>query len=96
MITEADLAFHEVIIVNSENRFFHGIMRFLHEPLSRARRLTMDAGGAEGRRRAFEHHVDIHDAILRHDPQASRTAMKAHMQQLEEDIRSAFHSLDVD
>lgn len=88
-ITQADLIFHNIIIGASHNRFLQGIMSFLVEPLSRARFLTMQAGGPEGRERAQHAHRNIYAALAAQDEAGSRNAMSAHMQQLEKDMRAA-------
>jgi GntR family transcriptional repressor for pyruvate dehydrogenase complex len=89
LVTEADLAFHEVIILASNNRFLQGIMAFLHEPLSRARRLTWQTGDDQSRMKAQQGHRAIYDAIAGRDAQSARSAMLAHMRQLEEDMEAA-------
>ena len=89
MITRVDLAFHDVIVVASQNRFLRGVISYVREPLERARFLTMQAGGAEGRARAYHSHRAIRDAIAARDVDAARTAMAEHMRQLEHDMRLA-------
>lgn len=88
-ITRVDFAFHEVIIAASHNRFFRGIMSYLHALLLDARYMTMASGGAEGRKRAFNHHSSIYEAISRHDSHAAQAAMLSHMEQLEQDMTDA-------
>lgn len=88
-ITQADLSFHEVIIEASRNRFFRGIMTYLHEPLSHARYSTMEAGGSQGRKRACLHHEQILNALGARDSDAAGEAMGIHMTQLEADMRDA-------
>lgn len=88
-ITQVDLAFHNIIIGASHNRFLQGIMSFLAEPLSRARFLTMQEGGSDGRESAYHAHRNIHAALAERDEAGARTAMSAHMQQLAEDMRTA-------
>ncbi len=88
-VTEADLAFHDVIVQASRNRFFRSIMSFVREPLLRARQLTMASGGEVGQTRAFEHHRAIYEAIKEGDGAAASEAMRLHMKQLEEDMHRA-------
>lgn len=88
-MTHTDLTFHNIIISASHNRFFQGIMSYLAEPLSRARFLTMQAGGHEGRERAQRAHRDIYNALAAQEVAGARAAMFAHMQQLGEDMRTA-------
>ena len=92
-ITQADLAFHAIIIGASHNRFLQGIMTYLGEPLYRARFLNMQLGGTQGRRRAQRAHRAIYTALAARDREAARAAMAAHMQQLEKDMKAALSSL---
>ena len=88
-ITQADLSFHEVIIAASQNRFFKGIMMYLHEPLLQARFSTMHAGGRIGRERACIHHAQILNALSMGNHKAASEAMRVHMIQLESDMTEA-------
>jgi len=92
-ITRADIMFHDVIIAASHNRFLQGIMNYLTALLSRARFLTMEAGGNEGQGRALESHREIYRALLANDKAAARAAMSRHMRQLEEDMQKALAAL---
>lgn len=92
---QADLAFHDIIVEASQNRFLKGIMRHLNYPLSEARRLTMMAGGSAGRRRALKSHQAIRDAIASNDADLAREEMRQHMKQLETDMRDAFLKIPV-
>jgi DNA-binding FadR family transcriptional regulator len=89
-IAQADIQFHNVIIAASRNRFLQGIMSYLHEPLSKARLLTMQAGQREGRLRALNHHKAIFKALAKHDVSLAQKGMLVHMRQLEEDMEKAF------
>jgi GntR family transcriptional regulator, transcriptional repressor for pyruvate dehydrogenase complex len=89
-IAEADIRFHDVIIRASRNRFLQGIMNYLHEPLSRARFLTMQTGGRKGRLRAQRHHRAIFEALAARDSTLVQERMQNHMKQLEEDMEKAF------
>ena len=88
-VSRTDLAFHDVIIQASHNRFLQGIMAYVREPLEQARFLTMQAGGPAGRARAQQSHRAIYEAIAARDVHAARDAMAAHMRQLEHDMRNA-------
>ncbi len=92
-ITHADIMFHDVIIASSHNRFLQGIMNYLTALLSRARLLTMEAGGTEGQKRAQRSHREIYTALLANDKAAARAAMSRHMRQLEEDMQKALAAL---
>ena len=93
-ITQADLSFHEVIIAASRNRFFKGIMMYLHEPLLQARFSTMHAGGRIGRERACAHHAQILYALSMGEHKAASEAMRVHMIQLESDMTEALARVD--
>jgi len=88
-VSRIDLAFHDVIIKASRNRFLLGMMAYVREPLEHARFLTMQAGGLEGRVRAQQSHRTIYEAINARDVSAARVAMAEHMRQLESDMRNA-------
>lgn len=92
-ITHADIMFHNVIIAASHNRFLQGIINYLTALLSRARLLTMEAGGNEGQKRAQRSHREIYTALLAKDKAAARAAMSRHMRQLEEDMQKALAAL---
>jgi len=91
-ISRIDLAFHDVIIEASQNRFLQGIMAYVREPLEQARFLTMQSGGTDGRARAHQSHRAIAVAIAARDVQAARAAMAEHMRQLEHDMREALQA----
>jgi DNA-binding FadR family transcriptional regulator len=92
-IAEADIRFHGVIIRASRNRFLQGIMSYLHEPLSKARFLTMQTGGRKGRLRAQRHHRAIFEALAVRDSALTQERMQLHMKQLEEDMEKAFRDM---
>lgn len=88
-VTDADIAFHDVIVEASRNRFFRSIMSVVRQPLLRARQLTMASGGEIGQTRAYEHHKAIYEAIKAGNRVASSKAMGLHMKQLEADMHEA-------
>jgi GntR family transcriptional regulator, transcriptional repressor for pyruvate dehydrogenase complex len=94
-IAEADILFHAVIIRASRNRFLQGIMTYLHEPLSKARVLTMQAGQREGRMRAQQHHKAIFAALAERNSLLAQEGMQLHMKQLEEDMENAFRIMSL-
>lgn len=93
VFAQADIAYHNGIAAASGNRFLQGVMRFLSEPLTEARRLTSRAGGREGRANAQRHHTAIFDAIAARDGTAAREAMTRHLVEVEDDIRRAILAL---
>ncbi|GIW90732.1 MAG: GntR family transcriptional regulator [Pirellulaceae bacterium] len=90
IFARADLAYHNVIIEATENRFLIQIMKYLTDPIIEVRRITTRIGGAEGRREAQRWHRAIYEAIERREPQAAAEAMRQHMEQLAEIINQAF------
>jgi DNA-binding FadR family transcriptional regulator len=83
---EADLAFHDVILHASGNPF----VAVLFEPLSRvlAERRSETSAVPEIQEHAISMHVAVSEALHRRDPEGSRAAMDAHMQQTLEDLRA--------
>jgi GntR family transcriptional regulator, transcriptional repressor for pyruvate dehydrogenase complex len=83
---EADLDFHLALAEAAANpivlSLIDSIVGLLREQRSRIFRI---AGGAE---RGQRYHRSILEAIERHDPQAARAAMQAHLWQVREDSRS--------
>ncbi|MBK8050181.1 MAG: FadR family transcriptional regulator [Anaerolineales bacterium] len=85
----ADVAFHNVIIDSTDNRFFVQIMNKLAYPLITARRLTSELGGIPSRTEAQMWHRRIYEAIVSRDSAAAADAMRAHMTQLDSVIKQA-------
>lgn len=85
----ADVAFHDVIMRATGNRFLRGIAVYLAEPLNAARRMTAHSGGLEGCTRAQQAHQKILRAIEVGDAGAARATMSEHMQQTESDVKQA-------
>ncbi len=83
---EADLAFHDVILHASENAF----IAVLFEPLSRilAERRSETSVVPAIQEHAISMHALVSEALHRRDPEASRAAMDAHMQQTLDDLRA--------
>ncbi len=85
----ADFAFHEAIIEAAGNRFFGGILRYVREALWEGRLLTSQEGGWSGRRRAFEFHRAILEAIAAGDADRARDVMTEHLKVAASDLRQA-------
>jgi GntR family transcriptional regulator, transcriptional repressor for pyruvate dehydrogenase complex len=86
----ADVAFHNVIISSTENRFFMQIMNKLAYPLITARRMTSQLGGLPSRTEAQMWHRRIFEAIAARDAAAAADAMRNHITQLDSVIKQAF------
>ena len=84
---EADLDFHLALAEAAANpivlSLIDSIVELLREQRSRIFRV---AGGPE---RGQRYHRSILEAIERHDPQAARAAMQAHLWQVREDSRNS-------
>jgi GntR family transcriptional regulator, transcriptional repressor for pyruvate dehydrogenase complex len=85
----ADVAFHNIIILSTNNRFFAQIMNKLAYPLISARRITSELGGLQSRTEAQVWHRRIFAAIAARDPTAAADAMRSHMAQLDSVITQA-------
>ena len=83
--TEADLAFHQVILRGSENPFIAATMEPLNRVMVEARRAT--SAVPEIRGHAIEEHGRIIEALRLRDRAAARHAMRTHMRQTQRDAR---------
>lgn len=82
----ADLAFHEAILKGSHNPFVAAILHPLGEALRTSRQLTTQV--PDVRERAAVHHRRIYRAIEARDATAAKQAMREHMTQTRDDLRS--------
>jgi GntR family transcriptional repressor for pyruvate dehydrogenase complex len=80
---EADLDFHLALAEGTQNFLIPALIDTLIDLLRELRQRTALARG--GLERAQEHHKRILQAVMDHDPQAARDAMRAHMCQVHED-----------
>jgi DNA-binding FadR family transcriptional regulator len=85
----ADVAFHNIIVLASGNRFFVQIMNKLAYPLITARRLTSELGGLPSRTEAQMWHQRIFEALTARDEAVAAEAMRSHMTQLDSVINRA-------
>jgi DNA-binding FadR family transcriptional regulator len=85
----ADVAFHNLIVVSSGNRFFVQIMNKLAYPLITARRITSELGGLPSRTEAQMWHQRIYAAIAARSADGAADAMRNHMSQLDSVINQA-------
>ena len=82
---EADLDFHLALAEAAENPIVLSLIDSIVGLLREQRlRIFRVAGGPD---RGQQHHRKILEAIQRHDPQAARAAMQAHLAQVREDSR---------
>lgn len=89
-VTEADLAFHRVIIEGSGNPFIAVAMAPLAGALTESRRATSNVSAM--REHAISEHSKVLLALRAHDAAAARKAMRSHMRQTADDIRRFFGS----
>lgn len=81
---QADEAFHEAIAEIAGYPNIPRILRQVKVQIDRARRLTLPAAGRM--HQVIGEHAPIRDAIARHDIEAARAAMKAHLAVMRVDI----------
>ena len=89
----ADVAFHNIIILSTKNRFFVQIMNKLAYPLISARRITSELGGLQSRTEAQVWHRRIYAAIVARDTAAAADVMRSHMAQLDSVIVQALATI---
>lgn len=74
---DLDLEFHELVMVLSRNKFAHGIMGSIQEPLRQSRRITNRI--PNGVRVAQRFHRRIAEHIIAGDADAAARAMREHL-----------------
>ncbi len=80
---EEDFNFHLAIARATENRFFAAAVSAMREPITAGMNITRHFALLRTRERLLalhEEHVRIADAITARDPDAARTAMRAHIE----------------
>ncbi|MCO4238306.1 FadR family transcriptional regulator [Pseudarthrobacter sp. MDT3-28] len=83
---EADLAFHDLILLASENVFVAVLFAPLHRVLEKRRAETSAVPTIQ--EHAIGHHQNIAEALESRDPSRSREAMDLHMQQTLDDLKT--------
>ena len=84
---EADLDFHLALAEATQNAFIPALIDSIVDLLREQRqRIALVSGGLE---RGQYHHKRILDAVVRHDPEAAREAMRAHLRQVWEDSEAS-------
>jgi DNA-binding FadR family transcriptional regulator len=81
-----DSAFHVTLLKAARNRVLERMAQPMHELLQYAQALTDAIPGVLTR--ALADHEAIADAVLRHDAEGAREAMRAHLEQTQRDIIS--------
>jgi GntR family transcriptional repressor for pyruvate dehydrogenase complex len=85
---KADNSFHEALAQATRNALILILVKSIVNPLSEQRKQIFAVDG--GPQRGQIHHRRILDGIIRRDPEAARSAMRAHLQQVREDVRASF------
>jgi GntR family transcriptional regulator, transcriptional repressor for pyruvate dehydrogenase complex len=86
---EADIAFHDAVLVASGNPFVRALFAQLGQLLYITRRET--SAVPEIQLHAIEHHQKVMDSILSGDPELSRRVMDDHMEQTYRDYERYVH-----
>src|SRR5690606_12388976 len=89
----SDVAFHLTVAASTGNRYFHDILKQLGKTIIPRTRVDSAALAEDDRtsylERVHVEHEDIYNAIVRKDPDAARTAMRAHLTNSRERLRRA-------
>jgi GntR family transcriptional repressor for pyruvate dehydrogenase complex len=88
----ADNDFHAALAQATQNTLILILVNSIVHLLSEQRKQIFDTG--EGPRRGQFHHKRILESIVKHDPEAARAAMRAHLQQVREDVCASLHRED--
>lgn len=83
----ADNRFHQILANATDNKLILALIHPIVELLSEQRKQIFNVHG--GPQRGQEHHKTLLDAVSRHDPDAARDAMRAHLRQVGADASAA-------
>ena len=83
----ADNNFHQALAKGTQNVLILAFVDSIVYLLSEQRKQIFSVKG--GPERGQIHHKHILEAVMRHDPEAARTAMYAHLQQVRDDVKAA-------
>ncbi len=83
----ADNDFHRALAKGTQNVLILTLVDSIVDLLSEQRKQIFSLGGAPERGQI--HHKRILDSVVRHDAEAAREAMRAHLQQVREDVKTA-------
>jgi GntR family transcriptional regulator, transcriptional repressor for pyruvate dehydrogenase complex len=81
----ADNDFHRALATGTQNILIVTLVDSIVDLLSEQRKLIFSSNGAP--ERGQKHHKRILDSVIRHDITAAREAMRAHLQQVREDVK---------
>jgi DNA-binding FadR family transcriptional regulator len=88
-----DYEFHLQVAYATGNHYFREIMSHLHTAIIPRTRINTAQLGRDHQieylNRVNREHQEIYDAIARHDPEAARAAMRAHLTNSRERLRRA-------
>jgi GntR family transcriptional repressor for pyruvate dehydrogenase complex len=84
-LVEADLHFHHTLAVAASNPLLELIFQAVTDLMRASRKLTL---GLSGARRALRGHVAIFAAVEQGDATAARERMRAHLEEVKEDLES--------
>jgi GntR family transcriptional regulator, transcriptional repressor for pyruvate dehydrogenase complex len=82
----ADNRFHEALAIATQNTLILILINSIVHLLSEQRKLIFAVAG--GPQRGQFHHRRILESVIKHDPEAARAAMRAHLRQVREDSSS--------
>ncbi len=86
----ADNRFHQALAKATQNTLILILVNSIVNPLSEQRKQIFAVDG--GPERGQFHHRRILESIIRRDPENARAAMRAHLQQVREDVKdSSYH-----
>ena len=88
----ADNDFHRALAKGTQNVLILALVDSIVDLLSEQRKQIFFTNGAPERGQI--HHKRILDSIIRHDAEAARAAMHAHLQQVREDVKNATRAID--
>jgi GntR family transcriptional repressor for pyruvate dehydrogenase complex len=83
----ADNRFHQILANATNNNLILTLIHPIMELLSEQRKHIFGVQG--GPQRGQQHHKMLLDAVIRHDPDAARSAMQAHLRQVGADAAAA-------
>jgi GntR family transcriptional regulator, transcriptional repressor for pyruvate dehydrogenase complex len=81
----ADNQFHEALAQATQNALILILVKSIVNLMSEQRKQIFTA--SDGPRRGQIHHKNILQSVIAHDPEAAQAAMRAHLQQVSEDVR---------
>ena len=83
----ADNRFHEALAQATQNALILILVRSIVNPLSEQRKQIFNVEG--GPQRGQIHHRRILESVMQRDPEAARAAMRSHLRQVREDVRTS-------